>query len=212
MSGGFKLHVRPFHQGSINLAIIGDEEEIMSDPELLKTIQKLDEDIELMIASSAVDPTDSNTVQIYLEQSINLLDDLFGAKVFVENAIQRARSEQVVEISSQITMMSAKLSQEEIGVLILDASLQALYSETTETITESFFASFQDHLRGWLHVSAHQDQLIPNLMFFENICLGIGVKRNVYIICAIDWKGSVGDPKISSKVRYWISLLSRRLT
>jgi len=210
MSGGFRLHVRPFHQGEINLAIIGDQK-IMSDPELLSVIQRLDEDISVMVASSAIDPTDPNMVQIYLDESINLIDKWFETKVFVEGALQKARSEHVVEISSKITLMSAKITQEKIGVLILDASLEALYSEPTDTITESFFASFQDHFRGWVHVSVHQDQLIPTIMFFKNLCLGIGIKKNIYIVCAIEWKGSIGDPKVISKIRSWISLLSRRL-
>ncbi|MHA2502994.1 MAG: hypothetical protein ACXAE3_08995 [Candidatus Kariarchaeaceae archaeon] len=210
MSGGFRLHVRAFHAGEFNLAIIGDQG-TMSDPKLLTIIQLLDEEIAMMIASSAVDLSDQNMIQIFLEKILNDIDEWFDEKVFVESALQKARSDQVLNISGQIATMSSKLVKEQIGVLILDTSLSKIYTEETKTITDGFFTSFQNHFQGWIQESVHQSPLIPSMMFFKDICVGINYKKNLYIICALEWKGSVGDPKTISQVRSWISLLSRRI-
>ncbi|MHA2252007.1 MAG: hypothetical protein ACXAD7_16710 [Candidatus Kariarchaeaceae archaeon] len=211
MSDGFKLHIRPFGAGEINLAIIGDEE-ILSDPELLHIIDLLDDHINLMLNSdSTVDLNDYQTTSIYLEKSLILLDSWFGSRAFVQTTIQKARDEQIVEISSQIAIMASRFLQENIGVMILDASLEALYTSTSKHITENLLGSLQAHLKGWIRVSSHVDQLLPEIIFFRDFCVGLKALKRFYIICALEWTGSLGGSEITSKVRSWLSILSRRL-
>lgn len=210
MSDGFVLHIRPFRDGVINLAVVGDEN-IFGDPELLKIIDKLEDDIDLMIDGNALDVNDSHTVSIFLEPTIKQLDNWFGSKVFVQTAIQKARKEQIIEISSQIAMMESRLSQEKIALMILDASLETLYTSPNDQVSESFLSSLQSHLKGWIKVSSHAAQLLPSILYFDDICIGLKSVRHGYVICALSWTTSVGDPKIVNKVRSWLSLLGRRL-
>jgi hypothetical protein len=210
MSDGFRLHVRPFADGSINLAVIGGEN-ILTDPELLQIIEKLDKDVQIMKEQSLIDFDDGQTVSVFLEDRISELDAWFGSRVFVQTKLQQARNERVVEISSQIALMSTRFTQDKVAILILDASLEALYSSTEGKINENFLASLQSHLKGWIKVSSHSDLLLPELLFFDQICIGIKALRKVYVICGIEWSGSMGDSEITSKVRSWISTLSRRL-
>lgn len=211
MSDGFRLHIRPFGDGYISLAVVGDDN-VLSDPELLKIIDKLDEDIELMYSNeSNVDLNDQQTTYVYLESSIIKLDAWFRSKAFIQTAIQKARQEQIVEISSQIAIMTSRFLQENISVLILDASLEALHSSTTQTITEDILGSLQAHLKGWIKVSSHVNQLLPELLYFKDFCVGIKALKQVYVICVIDWVGSMGNSKTTSKIRSWLSTLGRRL-
>ncbi|MHA2091067.1 MAG: hypothetical protein ACW98K_09425 [Candidatus Kariarchaeaceae archaeon] len=211
MSDGFKLHIRPFGKGEINLALIGDEE-ILSDPELLDIIDALDEDINIMLSKeSTIDLNDHQTTSVYLEKSIVLLDTWFASRVYVQTGIQKARDEQVIEISSQIAIMASRFLQENIAVMILDASLEALYTSTSPNITEHVLGSFQAHLRGWIRVSSHADLLLPDLIFFSEFCVGVKALKRFYIVCAVDWAGSIGSQEITSKIKSWLSILSRRL-
>ncbi len=211
MSDGFKLHIRPFGDGDINLAIVGDEQ-ILSDPELLKIIDTLDDHINLMLSDdSIVDLHDHQTTSIYLEKSITLLDGWFGSKIFIQATIQKARDEEIVEISSQIAIMASRFLQENIAVMILDASLEALYTSTSKNIGESRLESLQRHFKGWIRVSSHVDQLLPEIIFFNDFCVGIKALKRFYVICAIEWTGSLGGAEITSKVRSWLSILNRRL-
>lgn len=211
MSEGFKLNIRPFGSGNINLAIIGDEN-ILSDPELIKIIEILDEDINLMYSEVAnVDLNDLKTTGIYLEKSISLLDGWFSSRIFVQTAIQKARTEQIVELSSQITIMASRFLQDKLAVLILDASMEAVYSSKTDFLDESLLGSLQAHFRGWIKVSSHTGALLPELLFFNNFCVGVKALKRYYVICVLEWSGSIGSPQITSKIRSWISTLGRRL-
>ncbi|MCH8907197.1 MAG: hypothetical protein IH840_08925 [Candidatus Heimdallarchaeota archaeon] len=210
MSEGFKLHIRPFGSGDINLAIIGDDN-ILSDPELLKIIASLDDDINLMYSQVAdVDLNDTKTTSVYLESSIILLDSWFGSRVFVQTAIQKAHQEQIVEVSSQLTIMASRFLQENIAILILDPSLEALYMHETDKLNENVLGSLQTHLRGWIKTSSHTAPLLPELMFFKDYCVGIKALNRFYIICALEWSGSMGNIQIVGKIRSWLSTLGRR--
>lgn len=211
MSEGLRLHIRPFSDGLINLAIIGDDN-ILGDPELLNIINRLDKDIALMCSSeSNVDLNDQKTTSIYLESSIVKLNDWFQSRVFIQATIQKSRDDQVIEISSQIAVMTSRFLQENIAILILDASLEALFVSTTKSINENKLASLQQHLKGWISVSSHVEQLLPELLFLKNMCVGVKALKRFYVICALEWTGSIGSSSITSKVRSWLSTLSRRL-
>ena len=211
MSEGFKLHIRPFGSGDINLALIGDEN-ILSDPELLKIIDILDEDINLMYSEvSNVDLNDQKTTSIYLENSIQLLDGWFGSRLFVQQAIQKARDEQIVELSSQITIMASRFLQDNLAVLILDATLEAVHISKTDNLDENILGSLQAHFRGWIKISSHTGTLLPELLYFNNFCVGIKALKRYYVICVLEWSGSIGSPQVTSKIRSWMSTLGRRL-
>lgn len=211
MSDGFKLHIRPFGKGEIILAIIGDGE-ILSDPELLTILDVLEENINLMLSNdSTVDLNDYQTTSVYLEKAISLLDAWFGSRVFIQTTIQKARDEQIVEISSQITLMTSRFLQENIAVMILDATLEALYISTSKKIPEDLLGSLQAHLKGWIRVSSHVEKLLPEVIFFNDFCVGVKALKRFYVVCAIEWDGSIGGTAITSKVRSWLSILSRRL-
>lgn len=211
MSDGFSLRVRPFADGSVNLAIIGDED-ILSDPELLTIIDQLDDDIELMFNNQAdVDLNDQNTNSIYLEKSIKLLDEWFDSRHFAQKEIMKERDEKVVEISSQIAVMTSRFLQENIGVLILDSALEAIFTSSTSNITPNIINSLQAHLKAWVKVSSHnEDQLLPELIYFDRFCVGIKAQKRFYIVCILEWTGSLGNNSTTSKVRSWLSTLSRR--
>ncbi len=211
MSEGLRLHIRPFGDGFINLAIVGDDN-ILGDPELLHIIDLLDNEIDIMCSTeSNVDLNDQQTTSIYLEKSIKMLNDWFQSRVFIQATIQKARDDQVIEISSQIAVMTSRFLQENIAVLILDASLEALFISTTKSISETQLASLQQHLKGWIRMSSHVEQLLPELLFFKDICVGVKALKRFYVICALEWTGSIGSSSITSKVRSWISTLNRRL-
>lgn len=211
MSEGLRLHIRPFGDGFINLAIVGDDN-ILGDPGLLDIIDFLDNEIDIMCSTeSNVDLNDQQTTSIYLEKSIKLLNDWFQSRVFIQATIQKARDDQVIEISSQIAVMTSRFLQENIAVLILDASLEALFISTTKSISETQLASLQQHLKGWIRMSSHVEQLLPELLFFKDICVGVKALKRFYVICALEWTGSIGSSSITSKVRSWISTLNRRL-
>ena len=211
MSEGLRLHIRPFGDGLINLAVVAGDN-ILGDPELLQIIDLLDNDIAIMCSSeSNIDLNDQQTTSIYLENSIIKLNDWFQSKVFIQATIQKARDDQVIEISSQIAVMTSRFLQENIAVLILDASLEALFISTTKSIKETQLASLQQHLKGWIRVSSHVEQLLPELLFFKDMCVGVKALKRFYVICALEWTGSIGSSSITSKVRSWISTLNRRL-
>lgn len=211
MSDGLRLHIRPFGDGSINFAVVGDEN-VFGDPELLEIIDDLEGDIDLMYSNEAnVDLNDQKTSSIYLEKSIVKLDAWFQSRVFIQATIQKARDDQVVEISSQIAIMTSRFLQENIAVMILDASLEALFISTTSYISETLLASLQQHLKGWIRVSSHAEQLLPELLFFNDFCVGLKALKRYYLICALEWTGSIGNTTVTSKVRSWLSTLNRRL-
>ncbi len=207
------LHIKPFADIGI-LVINGDKEDLMN-TKLRQIIDKIKASVDLLNQSDRIDVSllDDETLKFYLSDQLEELRDFMSSLAEFSPKREKQAKSVGLKLITKIQSITARLEQDEIGILILDESQAELGKIPSGTINSVILDRVKNHIIGWMNANQLSTELFPEFVFTKEFGIRAKIFKGILCIVVITWKqGGVGNQKDINNLKGWMTLITKLLS